>query len=1256
MVAAKHTRGGNPDIVLLSFFDGLGTACLCDEYCKGQGLRWKGASWEIDGNLVKLIAQHFPDVVARGDFAKESATSLHDLVQTLDPGGKTIVVVAAGPPCHDFSRIRSDAPGHDGAEGSKFSRFAQLVVDLEKRWQHGRAVLLVENVIPQNRADMRKIEKMLDAPAILHDAADFGTISRPRVWWCRVPWQEIAHRTECPLKLRWTTMQGIPRAHFDVVKDDPLSFDTGGLALPRCLTEEQKPLPCLTTPSDDPQGRPAPRSSKGKISSEANQRWRADRQSFAPWHYEAGVMMTDSAARLIFIMAMFAATPPTSARELNPIGGTALDIAANLWQGRPPLLGPGPGDYDEFDLSHLRDPSEHWFRSRSMPHPDHRDAQMEPGLQQWLSIWSRMRPHLADLFRSRSMPHPDHRDAQMEPGLQQWLSIWSRMRPHLADLRVEIVQQVEQLAIDMEDETRAWYETLAPHVRKAYASKPWPDSRYSNPLDMDDFLVKNHRYVIDKLRRTFLYSSFMAFMAKAIRAADIARANLRSFANATVAADDSPPYHDVNSYIQLVKATKKEQPPDSTQTIQGVTIAVTDKEVTVQGTEDRRRRLDEALVDVLTQDRLRPHEAASLAGKLQFYSQAITGRSHAAALRPLFRRAQLAGAGRDNQDWRLNSQQAVPYPENATSEAHASPKSFPFEQEPHSVLYADAFFNLFEKDWRPSAEDFPQLCVVAAEDLKRIEDDAMQWVQRGATVLGGLESRALKLRAASTAPKCSTDCRVEVATSPESNVRTRGFQNFACEQEAEPSVRYWFHRKSFFEYVSVAPFPCSCAVSARVCENVFLQMWRPGLNYPQTNKLIFQSRGVKETTLMKKHDFVARRTGRRLFLKLRRRARYVHQHFRSKPANLTLNREDVWMVLHDLTTHDGRAWNMQRGLGSARWHDDHVYALYKLAANLEEPFRLTARIPHAFVFLKKKKDYQAARSIISYRLSMLAPALKVASLVLCEVTKEVFPETFARLSLSRLWPSLHGYLREVVIPWRDVTEFEVVCDDLVGFFNSLPVERIQKAVELVFLQYFQNRACNHPDAFMFTVHDRQKFSEGRVLRGKARVFRSAVMRQISAGDVKQLVALSFLFAKFTIMGRCFRQIQGSPIGNQISPALCDLTVSVEEAMWAASFDVAKTSWKAMCWFGRYVDNRFLVFPRGFLQSHAFQSLVSPMFYRDPVVLEACDAGELLGCMVDIEAGTVEFRIPNESWQYRPVNGQQRRISEVGRFSIAVMPH
>ena len=147
-------------------------------------------------------------------------------------------------------------------------------------------------------------------------------------------------------------------------------------------------------------------------------------------------------------------------------------------------------------------------------------------------------------------------------------------------------------------------------------------------------------------------------------------------------------------------------------------ISVSDAEVTVQGTEERRRRLDEALVDVLTQDRLRPHDAASLAGKLQFYSQAVTGRSHAAALRPLLRRAQLAGAGKDNHDWRLNSQLRQGIGLLRWSLRHAPPKTFPFLQEAHSVLYADAFFNLFEKNWKPADEDIPNWGRTPPETLR----------------------------------------------------------------------------------------------------------------------------------------------------------------------------------------------------------------------------------------------------------------------------------------------------------------------------------------------------------------------------------------------------------------------------------------------------------------------------------------------------------------------------------------------------------
>ncbi|CAE7617397.1 Dnmt3a, partial [Symbiodinium sp. CCMP2456] len=891
------------DFVVLSFFDGLGTAFLvCDNHCKEKGLSWRGASWEIDEDLVKLGVKHFPDVVTRGDFEEETADSLSKLVQQLDPSRSAQVIIAAGPPCHDFSRVRQDAPGHEGTEGSKFTRFAQLIVNLEKSWNRSRATLLVENVIPQNRADMRKIEKLLDAPAVVHDSADFGTISRPRVWWCRIPWSEVAHRKDCPFSLRWTSVQGIPRVHFDVPKDDTQTWDTQGLTLPRCLTEEMKPLPCLTTPSDDPSGRPAPRSAKGKISSDATQRWMADKKKYAPWHYESGVMMTDGqgrcvippasvkeqfhhlpvgwtrdlhdharhkalangwhagAARLIFTMAVFAATVPTPSAELNPLG-----------------------DYDDFDLSYLDDPTEHWERSRIMP-------------------------------------HPDFRDAALEPGLEQWLEIWRRMRPHLPDLRHAVVEQVEEMVVDMSETTAQWFSSLKPHVQKAYFSQQrtcslqlpvlriicerfgWQDPdifeeltrgfrllgpitpglgwrkrndlRYANPLQFDDFIDKNERYVCDKLRRvdpcweqlaneiaedvrlgrmegpftspttwpktavplaTHTHTRADFYQVGSDNKPKVRRAEdwRRSFANATVGVSDTPPYHDVSAYVRLAVAIKKvdpsaklliwgldhesayrqlaaedpdhtwvvlptphgitlwrhtvlmfgsvasvwsycrvadlmswlcraclltpalhfvddfgsceddklahssfeyskrlcraigfsfkqskEQPPDRSQVIQGVDISVHADYVMVQGTSSRRQRLDADLVAVLTADRLPPHEASSLAGKLQFFCQALMGRSHAAALKPLFARAKQTGHGRDHAEWRLNDQLRHGIGLIRWSLHHASPRQLMFRAQPRSVIYADAFFNLFEKDWKPSDEDIPQWGRTPPETLR----------------------------------------------------------------------------------------------------------------------------------------------------------------------------------------------------------------------------------------------------------------------------------------------------------------------------------------------------------------------------------------------------------------------------------------------------------------------------------------------------------------------------------------------------------
>ena len=88
---------------MLSFFDGLGTAFMvCDNYCKEHNLHWLGASWEIDKDLESLGAEHFPQVTPRGDFEQEDAATIQKLVDELDPSGRARIVIAGGPPCHDF--------------------------------------------------------------------------------------------------------------------------------------------------------------------------------------------------------------------------------------------------------------------------------------------------------------------------------------------------------------------------------------------------------------------------------------------------------------------------------------------------------------------------------------------------------------------------------------------------------------------------------------------------------------------------------------------------------------------------------------------------------------------------------------------------------------------------------------------------------------------------------------------------------------------------------------------------------------------------------------------------------------------------------------------------------------------------------------------------------------------------------------------------------------------------------------------------
>ena len=106
-----------------------------------------------------------------------------ELAQSCPAGAK--VVLCSAPPCKDFSLIRRDtAPRTEGSEGCKFVNFASWMSEFLKLCQF-EVVALVENVVP-SAGTQEDIDRVLKKRSFLCDAAAWGLISRPRLWWTNV--------------------------------------------------------------------------------------------------------------------------------------------------------------------------------------------------------------------------------------------------------------------------------------------------------------------------------------------------------------------------------------------------------------------------------------------------------------------------------------------------------------------------------------------------------------------------------------------------------------------------------------------------------------------------------------------------------------------------------------------------------------------------------------------------------------------------------------------------------------------------------------------------------------------------------------------------------------------------------------------------------------------------------------------------------------------------------------------------------------
>ena len=167
---------GHQDIILLSFFDGVGSAAVA---LSSMGLRIRAIlDWEVDPAALAVSAEAYKGLrFKRGDITQDDPEDISRILQQLLQDHPSRVLVTAGPPCPDFSTINASAQGKDGSSGHLFVVFVRFLQAIE-RTMGAQFPLLVENVFMQNSTDVEWFSKELQATPIAADASAFGMISR----------------------------------------------------------------------------------------------------------------------------------------------------------------------------------------------------------------------------------------------------------------------------------------------------------------------------------------------------------------------------------------------------------------------------------------------------------------------------------------------------------------------------------------------------------------------------------------------------------------------------------------------------------------------------------------------------------------------------------------------------------------------------------------------------------------------------------------------------------------------------------------------------------------------------------------------------------------------------------------------------------------------------------------------------------------------------------------------------------------------
>ena len=195
------------------------------------------------------------------------------------------------------------------------------------------------------------------------------------------------------------------------------------------------------------------------------------------------------------------------------------------------------------------------------------------------------------------------------------------------------------------------------------------------------------------------------------------------------------------------------------------------------------------------------------------------------------------------------------------------------------------------------------------------------------------------------------------------------------------------------------------------------------------------------------------------------------------------------------------------------------------------------------------------------------------TIVLDLMLRIVCPRSFGLDTLPRILQNLTVFLQQLPNDADPV----VYNQDLVGFFTSIPVFRILNAVRWAINEYCLIKNVDIQST-SFSVNLREQDTKLRIWRGRPRkAAKRTVLIHLS--DNADKCELSCDATVFTAMHNVFRQCGGATIGNQISPMLAGLGVSIEEEIYARHLQHFCSSNKVLFFCTRYVDKRLVVVSR-----------------------------------------------------------------------------